>query len=170
MKHPTPPAIYCPFWLMGLTDLFLAATHGSKTRITSQGEHAYIRPSPKSSPVDVGYYNPPPLRSPTTSLAPSDSQWAGLYTNLKHLTLLARYCPLWPMGLTDLFLTATHGSKTRLTSQGEHAHIRPSPKSSPVDVRYYSFAYLNRFPQLPCLKQIINSKHTANIGKSHNLN
>jgi len=33
------------------------------------------------------------------------------------------------MGLTDLFLTASHGSKTRLTSQGEHAYIRFSFKS-----------------------------------------
>jgi hypothetical protein len=30
----------------------------------------------------------------------------------------------------------------RLTSQGEHAHIRPSPKSSPADVGYYIIAYL----------------------------
>jgi len=42
---------------MGPTNLFLAATHDPKTRLTSQGEHAHIRPSPKSSPTDVGYYN-----------------------------------------------------------------------------------------------------------------
>ena len=35
------------------------------------------------------------------------------------------------------FLAATHGSKMRLTSQGEHTHIRPSLKSSPADMRYY---------------------------------
>ena len=51
---------------------------------------------------------------------------------------LIRYYPLWPTGLTDLFLAATHGSKTRLTNQGEHAHIRLSPKSSLVDVEYYN--------------------------------
>jgi hypothetical protein len=31
------------------------------------------------------------------------------------------------MDLTDLFLTATYNRKTCLTSQGEHAHIRPPP-------------------------------------------
>jgi hypothetical protein len=48
---------------MGLTDLFLTATHGPKTRLTSQGKHAHIRSSPKFSPADMGYYNmelPPP--------------------------------------------------------------------------------------------------------------
>ena len=43
------------------------------------------------------------------------------------------------MGLTNLLLAATYDPKTRLTSQWEHAHIRPSPKSSPADVGYYMF-------------------------------
>jgi hypothetical protein len=43
---------------MDLTDLFLAATHDPKTRLISQGEHAHTRFSPKSSPVDVGFYTP----------------------------------------------------------------------------------------------------------------
>jgi len=41
---------------MRLMDLFLATTHGPKTCLTSQGEHAHVRPSPKFSPVDMGYY------------------------------------------------------------------------------------------------------------------
>jgi len=36
-------------------------------------------------------------------------------------------------------LTVMYGPKTRLTSQGEHAHIRPSPKFLSADVRYYMF-------------------------------
>jgi len=42
------------------------------------------------------------------------------------------------MDLTDLFLAATHDPKTRLISQGEYAHIRFSPKSSPADVGFYT--------------------------------
>ena len=59
---------------MNLTDLLLATTNDSETRLTSQGEHARIRLSPKSSPYDVEYYNSPFLRSPTTPSAPPDSQ------------------------------------------------------------------------------------------------
>jgi len=39
----------------------------------------------------------------------------------------------------DLLLVTTYGPKTCLTSQWEHAHIRPSLKSSPADVGYYMF-------------------------------
>ena len=82
MQHPTPPnltslARYCLLWSTGLTDLFLIATHGPKTHLISQGEYAHIRPSPKSSPANVGYYNPLTLRSQTTPSAPSDNQWSG---------------------------------------------------------------------------------------------
>jgi hypothetical protein len=37
--------------------LFLAATHGPKTRLTSQGEHALIRPWLWTLASDVGFYN-----------------------------------------------------------------------------------------------------------------
>jgi hypothetical protein len=40
----------------------LAATHGPKTRLTSQGEHALIRPWLWTLASDVGSYNPPTLR------------------------------------------------------------------------------------------------------------
>jgi hypothetical protein len=39
-----------------LTGLFLAATHGPKTRLTSQGEHALIRPWLWTLASDVGSY------------------------------------------------------------------------------------------------------------------
>jgi len=42
--------------------------------------------------------------------------------------------------LTGLFLAATHGPKTRLTSQGEHALIRPWTLAS--DVGSYSWSFL----------------------------
>jgi hypothetical protein len=42
------------------------------------------------------------------------------------------------MGLTDFFLQSRMAPKIRLTGQGEYAHIRPSSKSSPADVRYYT--------------------------------
>ena len=35
----------------------------------------------------------------------------------------------------------THGLKTRLKSQGEHAHIRLFPKSSPADLGYYNYIF-----------------------------
>jgi hypothetical protein len=44
------------------------------------------------------------------------------------------------MGLTDLFLTAINDPKTRLISQGEHAHIRSTLESSPVNVGYCDIA------------------------------
>jgi hypothetical protein len=56
----TPLARYYLFWPIGLTDLFLAATHSPKMCSTSQGEHAHIRHFPESSFADVRYYNPPP--------------------------------------------------------------------------------------------------------------
>jgi hypothetical protein len=55
------------------------------------------------------------------------------------------------MGLIDLFLVATHGPKMHLTSQGEQAHIKLSPKSSLVDVGYYNPKILNHDPK-PFLK------------------
>jgi len=45
-----------------LTSLLLAATHGPKTRLTSQDEHALIRPWLWTLASDVGFYNPPTLR------------------------------------------------------------------------------------------------------------
>jgi len=42
---------------VSLTGLFLAATHGPKTRLTSQGEHALIRPWLWTLASDVGYHN-----------------------------------------------------------------------------------------------------------------
>ena len=42
--------------LVPLTGLFLAATHGPKTRLTSQGEHALIRPWLWTLASDVGSY------------------------------------------------------------------------------------------------------------------
>ena len=40
--------------------------------------------------------------------------------------------------LTGLFLAVTHGPKTRLTSQGEHALIRPWLWTLASDVRFYT--------------------------------
>jgi hypothetical protein len=48
---------------MDLADLFLAIMYDPKTRLSSQGEYTHIRPSPKSTLVDVGYHNPSPLRT-----------------------------------------------------------------------------------------------------------
>ena len=45
-------------------------------------------------------------------------------------------------------LGSTHDPKTRLTVQGERAHIRLSPKFSPADVGYYNPLYL-RSPTTP---------------------
>jgi hypothetical protein len=45
-----------------LTGLFLAATHGPKTRLSSQGEHALIRPWLWTLASDVGSHNLPTLR------------------------------------------------------------------------------------------------------------
>jgi len=42
--------------------LFLAAMHGPKTRLASQGEHALIRPWLWTLASDVRSYNPPTLR------------------------------------------------------------------------------------------------------------
>jgi hypothetical protein len=41
---------------VSLTGLFLAVTHGPKTRLTSQGKHALIRPWLWTLASDVGFY------------------------------------------------------------------------------------------------------------------
>jgi len=42
--------------LTALTDLFLAVTHGPKTRLTSHQPALLIRPTTNSSPADMRYY------------------------------------------------------------------------------------------------------------------
>jgi len=138
VKHPTLLARYCPLWPTSLTGLFLVVTHSSKTHITSQSEHAHIRLSPKSSPADVRYYNPPSLRNLITSSAPSDNHLLELWYQIETPHPTSKILSALAHGLTDLFLVAMHNSKTCLANQDEHAHIRLSFKSSPVDAKYYN--------------------------------
>jgi len=75
---------------------------------------------------DVGSHNPPTLRRVVLG---SDTK----YNTPPHLQDIVRFGPPSPpksrtftqVPLTVLFLAATYDSKTRLTSQGEHALIRP---------------------------------------------
>ena len=53
--------------------------HGPKTRLTSQGKHAHIRPSLKSLPTDVGYYK--------ASLTKSFRQVSRIFHHLKNLCI-----------------------------------------------------------------------------------
>jgi hypothetical protein len=55
--------------LTALMDLFLMTTRSPKTCPTSQQPTVLIRPTTKSSPTDVGYYNSPLSMSLTTSSA-----------------------------------------------------------------------------------------------------
>ena len=118
MSQPDPTCqILSVLGLIVLTDLFLVTTHGPKTHLTRQQSALLIRPTFKSSPVDVRYYNSPPLRSSMTSSAQLESQWDQLWYQMSQSDPTCQI--LFILGLTaltDLFLVTTHGLKTRLTS------------------------------------------------------
>jgi hypothetical protein len=109
-----------------LTGLFLAATHSPKTCLTSQGEYALIKSWLWTLASDVRSYNPLTLRravlgSDTKCNTPPHEQDIVPFGPPSPPTVQGFH----PGPLTGLFLAATHGPKTRLTSQGEHALIKP---------------------------------------------
>jgi len=62
-----------------------------------------------------------------------------------------------------LFLAATHGPKTRLTSQGEHALIRPWLWTLASDVGSYTYCFgkLGQFPRT-FMKTIYSNSDVSN--------
>jgi hypothetical protein len=88
---------------------------------------------------DVGSHNPPTLRR---AVLDSDTK----YNTPPHSQDIVRFGPSSPLKsrastqvpLTVLFLAATHSPKTRLTSQGEHAPIRPWLWTLISDVESYT--------------------------------
>ena len=120
------------------TVLFLTAMHDPKTCLTSQGEHVLIRSWLWTLASDVGSYNPPTLRR---AILGFDTKC----NTPPHYQDIVRFRPPSPtkskastqVPLAVLFLAATHDPKMRLTSQGEHALIRPWLWTLVSDVRFY---------------------------------
>jgi hypothetical protein len=115
----------------------------SKTRMTSWQPTLLIRPAITPSPVDVRYYNPSFLKSPTTLLAQSDSQWVDSDTKCNSPVQPVIYCLLWAL-LPSWFLfmvTRAHfwvwHPKTCMTSWQPTLLVRPATIPSPVNVEYY---------------------------------
>ena len=164
---PSPPKSRASTQVF-LTVLFLAATHDPKTRLTSQCEHALIRPWLWTLASDVGSYNPPTLRQ------------AILGSNTKcntppHQQDIVRFGPPSPpksrastqVPLTVLFVAATHGPKTRLTSQGEHALIRPWLWTLASDVGSYIYIIKKHDPIHINKSNIYNISHAYGKLSTH---
>ena len=103
-------------------DLFLVTTHGPKTRLISQQPALLIRPATKSSLVDVGYYNPPPLKDPdnpfNTTRQPMRQALISNVTARPNLLDIVRFEPyrphrfvlgdhVWPQNAYDKLATST---------------------------------------------------------------